>query len=170
MDIAERKWTRLETTCRGSNDSPGPRSSHTIFPYKGDLYVWGGMNRHNRMNLPNNFDSKLYRLKNVASDKRVWEVVKTSAQRPAGREEHAGVLYKGKFYIFGGKLGGPGKALTNDLWVLNLSNFKWKALKSSDGPGRHLHQMWAAKNKLYVLGGRTKVYKREVNGRMDFRE
>ena len=41
-----------------------------------------------------------------------------------------------------------------DTWVLNLSNWKWSPLK--DGPiTRHCHGMWAANNKLYVLGGRT---------------
>lgn len=41
----------------------------------------------------------------------------------------------------------------NDTWCLNLSNFKWTSLKS--GPtGRQCHGMFAANNKLYVLGGR----------------
>ena len=170
LDIDQRKWTLLKTKCSGGKDgnSPGPRSFHTMFHYKGDLYVWGGMNKHNRMNIQNTFDSKLYRLKNgVASEStskgegRVWELVKTSSQRPPGREEHAGVLYKGKYYITGGQL--SSKQTTNDTWALDLGSFKWKALKN--GPiERHLHQMWASNDKLYVLGGRTKVFERKVGG------
>lgn len=173
LDIDKRKWALLQTSVASNNESnsPGPRSSHTIFHYKGDLYVFGGMNRHNRMNIQNQFDNKLYRLKNVATSVkkggRYWEVVKINSIKPPGREEHAGVLYKDKYYIMGGKYGN--KQTSNDLWVLNMNNFKWKALKSASQE-RHLHQMWAANDKLYVLGGRSKDYRREVNGRMDFSE
>ena len=46
----------------------------------------------------------------------------------------------------------PGSPI-NDTWCLNLSTFKWSSLKS--GPtSRHCHGMFAANDKLYVLGGR----------------
>ncbi len=61
------------------------------------------------------FFSKLYRLKLSAGKQQgnnknnnkngayyMWEIVKVRSQEPVGREEHAGVLYKGKYYIHAG--------------------------------------------------------------------
>ena len=44
LDIDKRKWALLQTSVASNNESnsPGPRSSHTILHYKGDLYVFGG--------------------------------------------------------------------------------------------------------------------------------
>lgn len=155
FDIDGRKWTLLETT--GGSDSPGPRGGHTMFSWKNDLYIWGGMDRKKCL------CSKLYRLKDVArvcndsanSAPLAWEVVRIKSRRPSGRKEHAGVLYKNNYYVMGGWLGSTNRPI-DDLWVLNMSNFKWTPLKC--GPvGRHCHGMWASNNKLYVLGGRVIV-------------
>ena len=161
-DIDDRKWTKLPT----GGSSPGPRTGHTMFAWKGDLYLWGGMQE--KKNICRMFFSKLYRLKLSAGKQQgnnknnkngayyMWEIVKVRSQEPVGREEHAGVLYKGKYYIHAGNNPHIEGSALNDTWVLNLSNWKWSPLK--DGPIiRHCHGMWAANNKLYVLGGRTSV-------------
>eukprot|EP00986_Skeletonema_menzelii_P008040 scaffold3268_cov171-Skeletonema_menzelii.AAC.2 len=109
------------------------------------------------------FFSKLYRLKlsagkqgNKHNASYMWEIVKVRSQEPNGREEHSGVSYKGKYYIHGGNNPHIEGSALKDTWVLNLSNWKWSPLK--DGPiTRHCHGMWAANNKLYVLGGRTSI-------------
>ena len=65
--------------------------------------------------------SKLHWLKNVTQgagneDAPLWwEVVKTNSQKPPQPEEHAGVLYKGKYYISGGCTGSTIKGPTDDL-------------------------------------------------------
>lgn len=155
-DIVERKWTKLAT----GGSSPGPRTGHTMFFHLGDLYLWGGMQE--KKNICRMFFSKLYRLKLSAGkqqqgsnkNKYMWEIVKVRSQEPVGREEHTGVLYKGKYYIHAGNNPYVKGSALKDTWVLNLSNWKWSPLK--DGPiTRHCHGMWAANNKLYVLGGRT---------------
>ena len=164
-DIIDRKWTKLPT----GGSSPGPRTGHTMFAWKGDLYLWGGMQE--KKNICRMFFSKLYRLKLSAGKQQqqgnnnkkkknsggayyMWEIVKVRSQEPIGREEHTGVLYKGKYYIHAGNNPHVEGSALKDTWVLNLSNWKWSPLK--DGPiTRHCHGMWAANNKLYVLGGRT---------------
>lgn len=154
-DIDDRKWAKIPT----AGSSPGPRCGHTMFNWKGDLYLWGGMQE--KKSVFRMFFTKLYRLKLSAGMQGkknkaayMWEIVKVRSQEPPGREEHAAVLYKGKYYIHGGNNPYMETTALKDTWVLNLSNFKWSPLK--DGPIiRHCHGMWAANNKLYVLGGRT---------------
>jgi hypothetical protein len=113
-----------------------------MWAWKDALFVWGGeggLASHGH-------DAKLYRLPLKNGGILRWEVVKTS-MKPRGRKEHAGVLYKGKYYIT------CGYSDLNDTWVLNMNNFKWKALP--DGSvDRYCHGMWAVHDKLYVLGGR----------------
>jgi len=96
-----------------------------MFAWKEDLYLWGGTNKKGLLEMP-----KLWRLKmnnkkgntNKSGLPR-WEIVKTcSAQTPSGRDEHAGVLYKVKYYITCGHHRCPGNLL-NDTWALNLSLF-----------------------------------------------
>lgn len=99
-----------------------------------------------------NLDTKLYCLSLNKSTPPTWEVVKT-AMKPPGREYHAGVLYKDKYYVTGGNSGLLGYDLTKDTWVLNMSSHKWAMLQ--DGPvERFCHGMWAVNDTLYVLGGR----------------
>lgn len=152
FDITNRKWKKIPT----SGKSPGPRTGHSMFPWKGDLYLWGGMMEDRRVT-QRYFFSQLYRL-NMSGNGPVhmWEVVKVRSLEPVGREEYAGVLYKGKYYVHGGNNPHVEGSALKDTWVLNLNNFKWNKLK--DGPvTRHCHCMWAGNNKLYVLGGRTDI-------------
>ncbi|KAL7539398.1 hypothetical protein ACHAXR_010730 [Thalassiosira sp. AJA248-18] len=144
--VEKRKWKLIEIEGRLS---PGARIGHTMFAWKGALYLWGGLNEKEMLALP-----KLWRLNlKKKSRKAMWETVKTRSQTPPGRFDHAGVLYKGRYYITCGNLKDHGVGWY-DTWVLNLSNFKWTALKN--GPvARHCHEMWAANNKIYVLGGRS---------------
>ena len=159
FSITSRKWRRLQT----GGKSPWPRTGHSMFPWKGDLYLWGGINK--KKTFDRKYDTKLYRLKMQEGNSQItpmWEVVKVRSQDPIGRDEYAGVLYKGKYYIHGGNTTKVEGSTLKDTWVLNLSNFKWSPLR--DGPvTRHCHCMWAGNNKLYVLGGRTnKEQKGEV--------
>lgn len=89
----------------------------------------------------------------------MWDVVKVRSHlEPVGREDFAGVVYKGKYYVHGGNNPYVEDSALRDTWVLNLTNLKWSQLK--DGPvTRHCHGMWAGNNKLYVLGGRTDISK-----------
>jgi hypothetical protein len=89
----------------------------------------------------------------------MWDVVKVRFHlEPVGREDFAGVVYKGKYYVHGGNNPYVEGSALRDTWVLNLTNLKWSQLK--DGPvTRHCHGMWAGNNKLYVLGGRTDLSK-----------
>eukprot|EP00956_Cyclotella_meneghiniana_P041099 scaffold214820_cov22-Cyclotella_meneghiniana.AAC.1 len=118
-----------------------------MWGWKNALYVWGGRTRG-----LSHFDTKLYRLELSHHENLQWEVVKTKF-KPPGREHHAGVLYKGKYYITGGNTDLTSWELEKDTWVLDMTNFKWSMLE--DGPvERYCHGMWAANDKLYVLGGR----------------
>ena len=154
LDIDSRKWTLLKTTGK----TPGPRAGHTMFAFQNALYLWGGKAPGGRLkflNIENVSDSKLYRLDldQGRGGSFVWEIVKMkSSLKPPPRYEHAGVFYKGKYFITGGNLGGWD--LTDDTWSLDMSSLKWTALKR--GPKeRHCHGMWAGNGKLYVYGGRT---------------
>jgi len=146
LDLGTQRWRLLQTI----GETPGPRSGHGMFAYKNYLYIWGG----NRGADPSPADdSKLYRLDLSQSGSYNWEVVKTkSSLRPRPRKEFAGVLYKGKYYITAGTVGRSGQS--DELWCLSLSNMKWQELKH-DSTKRYNHRMWAARGKLFVLGGRT---------------
>jgi|AntRauTorckE5430_2_1112549.scaffolds.fasta_scaffold02821_1 hypothetical protein len=157
FDIDSREWSQVNVDVKKGN-TPGPRAGHTMFEYKNALYVWGGQGTFGVNN------SKLHRLSldGISPSRKqakplpqplVWEVVKLkSSAKPSPRENHAGVLYQGKYYVSCGEL--PGQTLSDDLWCLNLSNMKWSMLKS--GPKKRLsHGMWAAHDKIYLLGGRT---------------
>ena len=138
LDIDARTWKSLKATGK----SPGPRIGHTMWAWKDALFVWGGESATTSRSR----DAKLYRLPLRKGGTLRWETVKTS-MKPPGRKEHAGVLYKGKYYIT------CGYSELRDTWVLNMNNFKWKALPN--GPvDRYCHGMWAVHDKLYVLGGR----------------
>ncbi|KAK1744344.1 kelch repeat-containing protein [Skeletonema marinoi] len=153
FNITKRQWRHIKT----AGKSPGPRTGHSMFPWKGDLYLWGGMMEERSGTPRRYYFTKLYKL-NMTGKGPVykWEVVKTRSQEPIGREEYAGVLYKGKYYVHAGNNPNVEGSALKDTWVLNLSNFKWSPLK--DGPvTRHCHCMWAGNNKLYVLGGRTDI-------------
>jgi len=153
FDIDKRTWRVVEVKTGIGSNVPEHRSAHTMFSWKGDLYIWGGMQEFGGQRHVAKPD--LYRLKMKGQKTPQWELVKTK-HRPPGRSEHAGVVYRGKYYITCGNFGavGPG----NDTWCLNLSNFKWASLRNGNGPvKRHCHNMWAANNKLYVLGGRIAV-------------
>jgi len=138
LKLESRTWKRLSTT----GDSPGPRSGHVIFAHKDSLYVWGGVG-------PSGFaDTKTYRLDLATC---CWQAMKTKgASRPSNRENHAGVMYRGKFYMAGGetRVGG----VSDEMWCLNMDNMKWTMLKP--GKKRYCHKMWAAQGKVYILGGR----------------
>lgn len=143
LDIDTRVWQKLKP----AGNTPGARAGHTMFAWKGSLYVWGGGNDEGYI-----CDAKLHRLDLTKSGQVAWEVVKTFGMKPPTRAEHAGCVYKGKYYITGGRLGDTSRP-TNDAWVLDLASFKWKSLKN--GPNdRYHHNMWACNDKLYVLGGR----------------
>ena len=152
LDVDTRVWSLLKT----SGKSPGPRAGHTMFAYQNALYLWGGKGSKGVfvmgvINVEDVNDSDLYRL-DVDNGSFKWEAVKVkSSQKPQPRHEHAGVLYKGKYYITGGNLGGL--IPTDDTWCLDMTTLKWKGLKR--GPTkRHCHGMWAGNGKLYVYGGR----------------
>jgi len=149
-----RKWDRLDIRKGIGIVTPGLRAGHSMFVFRNCLYVWGGSAGQST-----GHDAKLYRLRmgTVSTNNTkplAWEVVKLkSSMKPPPREEHAGILYKEKYYVTGGNLLST-RDLTNDLWCLNLLNFKWSALKCG-GVERHCHGMWAAYDKLYILGGRA---------------
>ena len=147
LDLDSRKWTLLTTTGK----SPGPRSGHDMFAYKNSLYIWGGTGPAGAA------DTKLYRMDLSMSSKcttnsYTWEQIKTKGFRPPPREEFAGVIYRGKYYISGGNVGTLVR--TDDLWCLNMSSLKWSVLKS--GPKKRAnHRMFAARGKIFTLGGRN---------------
>ena len=137
LDIDTLHWSRLSIHKKTSmRPGPGPRVGHTMFVYKRALYVWGG--KTSALELKS--DSKLYKLdlRTIIDDHDnntntttvlSWEVIKTKRSSPPGREEYAGVLYQGYYYIHGGYQWGQG--VINDLWCLNMSNLKWSKLPVS---------------------------------------
>ncbi|KAL7548000.1 hypothetical protein ACHAWF_011662 [Thalassiosira exigua] len=142
LDIDTRTWTLRNT----GGQSPGSRLGHTMWSYRNALFVWGGRTQFQGL------ETKLYRLPIGKDGPLTWEVVKTS-MKPPGREYHAGVLYKGKYYMTCGNAGIDCWAIMKDTWVLNMSNFRWYALKDSP-VDRYSHGIWAADDKLFILGGR----------------
>jgi len=146
LDIDTRKWALLNIA---PGRTPGPRRGHSMFAFKNALYIWGGSGTTRGVRV----SSKLYRLDLNDRHSLSWKVIKSkNGLMPPPREEHAGVLYKGNYYITGGNLNES--MLTDDLWCLDVAKLKWHALKA--GPvERHSHNMWAANGKLYVLGGLT---------------
>jgi len=140
LNLESRQWKKLSTT----GTSPGPRYGHVMFAHKDAIYVWGGVGSSGF----GYADTKLYCL-DLGTCR--WQALKTRGSlSPSQREDHAGVIYQGKFYIFGGKNREGG--VSDELWCLNMDNLKWTILKR--GKRRYCHKMWAARGKLYVLGGR----------------
>merc|ERR1712194_104755 len=110
FDIDLRYWSMIRYNNVGK--TPGPRTGHTMFAYQNALYLWGGTSQHGII------DSKLYRFQfdlgidrntnstSSGSHSGTWEVVKTKGSlKPSPRTDHAGVLYKGRYYITGGECG-----------------------------------------------------------------
>jgi hypothetical protein len=135
----DNKWKPVSTT---GSSSPGPRSGHAACTFKHGLYTFGGKNAQGIL------DSKLFRLDLQTFQ---WQVIKTSGAKPGTRDEFACTVYKDKLYIHGGM--SSARDYWNDLWCLSFDTCKWKLLSSKGSTARSAHQMWAARDKLYILGG-----------------
>ena len=129
FQMKSKTWREVPT----SGDTAGPRSGHVSVVHNNCMYVFGGKS------VDGMADNKLYRLDLVSFQ---WEVVKVKGLRPIARDSAAGVLYKDKFYIFGGT-SKPFDYLS-DLWSYSFESKRWKHISGRGGTPRKDHEMWAA--------------------------
>jgi hypothetical protein len=82
-----------------------------------------------------------------------WTQIKSKGgTKPSRRYEFSGFVYKDQLFIYGGDSCSDAMRY-GDLWSYSFESQKWKLLSASGGTTRKAHQMWIARDKLYIYGG-----------------
>lgn len=137
FNIKTKTWKEVETT----GTSPGPRSRHFAVVHKNCFYVFGGRS------VSGLNDNKIYKLDLKTMR---WEAIKGKGSvRPSPREEMNGVIYKDVLYMYGGA---NGQRYLSEMWSFSFATQKWKLI-ANGGTCRYAHGMWAAQEKIFILGG-----------------
>jgi hypothetical protein len=137
LDLNTKVWSEIKTKGR----SPGPRTKHVAVVYGNAFYVLGGVGRGGPA------DMSLYRLDMSTHQ---WTQIKAKGgTKPERRGESGGFVYKDQLFIYGGE----SDYTMGDLWSYSFQSQKWKLLSASGGTPRKSHQMWIARDKLYMYGG-----------------
>lgn len=89
----------------------------------------------------------------VDTDSMAWHMPRPMGRAPSPRYGHAAAVVGTSAYVFGGK--GPGEAVHNDLYRLDVVRWTWSVVPSTTAPplGRFGHAMVAVEDKLVVFGG-----------------
>ncbi|KAJ3440025.1 hypothetical protein M0812_16071 [Anaeramoeba flamelloides] len=142
----EKKYALIELNTKG--DLPKRTSRHSSFYWNGHLYIFGGSNASSGEN------NTLYRidLKTL-----IWEQVNTKGNKPSPRRSFVYELHGNRLYIFGGISQKEGNF--DDLYMLNLSEFKWYLLENSGNVPckRSVTTSSVIRNRLYIAFGGTTV-------------
>ena len=139
LDLNTKIWAEVKT----KGKSTGPRTKHVGIVYRNALYLFGGEGRGGPS------DMSMYRL-DLSTHQ--WTQIKSKGGiKPCRRSEFSGFVYKDQLFIYGGDASN-GTCL-GDLWSYGFESQKWKLLSASGGTDRKAHQMWIARDKLYIYGG-----------------
>ncbi|KAL7423305.1 hypothetical protein Q5752_002606 [Cryptotrichosporon argae] len=133
------RWERVKY----ATPPPSGRTSHTIIPNNGKLYVQGGTDGKHHLNDTWSFD--------IATG--VWDSLQCIGYLPTPRERHAVAIVDDTIYMFGGR-DVLGKDL-GDLAAFRISNQRWYMFQNM-GPSPNAksgHALCAANGKVFVLGG-----------------
>lgn len=139
LDLNTKVWNEVKT----KGKSPGPRTKHVGIVYRNALYIFGGEGRGGPA------DMSMYRL-DLSTHQ--WTQLKSKGgAKPCRRSEFSGFVYKDQLFVYGGE-SSDGTCL-GDLWSFSFESQKWKLISISGGTTRKAHQMWIARDKLYIVGG-----------------
>lgn len=84
------------------------------------MYLYGGLKGVD--NSPHLYSLNL--------DTLIWQVVKTTGDKPESRDDHAATTDDNNMYIFGGFVKG---SRTNDIYAFNYASKSWTRLAESSG-------------------------------------
>ncbi|XP_024518723.1 kelch domain-containing protein 4 [Selaginella moellendorffii] len=123
-NIEKNEW-KLVT----SPNSPPPRSAHQAVAWKNWLFIFGG-----EFTSPNQERFHHYKdLWRLDLNTNVWEQLQLKGS-PGARSGHRLVLYKHKLILFGGFYDTLREVrYFNDLYVLDLDDYKWQEIKPKLG-------------------------------------
>lgn len=136
--FSKKRWKKLE--CGG--DIPESRLHHTAVVHKSTMIVFGGWNGIDYFN-----DVCVLSL----GINRYWKTPHCSGDIPEKRYGHSSVVFKDKMYIYGGK--DVNERYSNELYELNLLDYKWTNLSSTTLLPRMFHTCVMWDTSLYVFGG-----------------
>jgi len=145
FDCKKNAWRSVET----SEGIPTVRQGHTACLYQDNtIIIFGGINRAGVLNQT----SKL-----IISQKDEISIefqnVGTEGNDEIFRYSHSAVIYEDAMWVFAGA--DKQRKSTNDLFKLDLVNWKWeKCVTTGDIPHkRHFHSAFIQKGKMYIFGG-----------------
>ena len=139
-----------------NGDIPPPLTNHSMIAYKNNLYIFGGQNDLI-------INDKLYCYNSIENS---WSICKLNGPNlPPALSNHSATIFGSLLFIYGGKLANDSNS--NDLFIIDLSNFSCWKLKSNlpfnPGP-RYGHSITVDinKEKLLIMGG--DIYDNDFNG------
>jgi len=145
FDAGRKLWRRLKPQ-DNSPHVPPPRCGHTLVPYNGRLFLFGGSSVDEALNDLWVFDPSLC----------TWEELSPSGLPPSTRLFHTAVVHDDSMYVFGGSDG------DNEIWRLSFTNLAWQKVPIASDPMdsntgrpscRWMHTATAWEDSMYVYGG-----------------
>ena len=133
-------WNKINRQSKDS--SPSPRSGHSGWTYKGNLWFFGGegssptgyLNSHRREFFPGILkiclNKQLLRFKPSEQN---WTCVQSFGAIPSQRVDHAAAVMEGldKAWVYGGYSFDRGWKQLNDVHELDLSSITWTLIETS---------------------------------------
>ncbi|BBM99560.1 hypothetical protein MPTK1_1g22040 [Marchantia polymorpha subsp. ruderalis] len=136
-----------------SPNSPPPRSAHQAVAWKNNLFIFGG-----EFTSPN--QEKFHHYKDLWKfdlTTNTWEQLNLKGA-PSPRSGHRMIMYKHKIILFGGFYDTLREVrYFNDLYVLDLDDYKWQEVKPTPGQlwpsARSAFQFAATGDEIFMYGG-----------------
>ncbi|KAG6548348.1 hypothetical protein Mapa_010127 [Marchantia paleacea] len=136
-----------------SPNSPPPRSAHQAVAWKNNLFIFGG-----EFTSPN--QEKFHHYKDLWKfdlATNTWEQLNLKGA-PSPRSGHRMIMYKHKIILFGGFYDTLREVrYFNDLYVLDLDDYKWQEVKPTPGQlwpsARSAFQFAAMGDEVFMYGG-----------------
>lgn len=145
-----------KTTCTQikSNNSPSPRSLHSVSYLNDYLFIFGGFDGESRIN-----DFYKYSIKESE-----WRKIITNDIPPTPRERHFSITHENSLFIFGGF---DGSNRLNDFYEFNIENNTWQEVLYS-GSGfspspRHSTSGVIHDGNLYILFGYDGICRNDIH-------
>ncbi|KAI7865528.1 hypothetical protein BDF14DRAFT_1730188, partial [Spinellus fusiger] len=129
------------------NDGPSARAGHLSVTQDNTMYIFGGTDSKRLFQ-----DIWSYHFKEKS-----WLKIPAIGYIPIAREYASGALVNGLLYVFGGK--GPDGIEFNDLCAFRTRDHRWYMFQNmgSAPSARHALTLTAVKEKLYVIGGESRL-------------
>ncbi|CAG9334048.1 unnamed protein product [Blepharisma stoltei] len=118
---SQKKWEKI----KAKGIEADPRFGHTAVELRRKIVVYGGETSHSRSN--SQLRECLNEVKAFSIDDNEWIYIRTTGVLIQSRKNHCAAVVGKHMLIYGG-LNQKNKAL-GDVAVLNMKNFKWKALE-----------------------------------------